>query len=179
MDASGVPGSKFRAELEDGQVVETDGTTIADPDSGDQVPAVVLRMTHGRAHVLAHVLTDWSRVALTFASMRSSAAAEQALARTLDAGAAVAGHPGAVRCAERISGVVSTPQRMAAVTVLKERETRLSPLQRLAVVDSAARWMGEDDGDELAWALLDAVCSDSSTTNHVYLALLDSGAGEG
>ena len=173
-----VPGSSFRVELDDGQIVESDGSTVVDPASGDQVPAVVLRMTRARAHDLAHVLDDWSRVAFVFAALRSSVVTERALARTLDAGAAVAGDRGAGRCAVRVSETVSTARRFAAVAVLKEREQRLSPLQRLAVVDSAARWLGEETGDELAWALLDAVCSDSSTTSHVYLALLGSGESE-
>ena len=54
----------FRAELDDGQVVEADGTTITDPVSGSAVPAVLLRMSPARAHTLGHVLDDWSRVAL-------------------------------------------------------------------------------------------------------------------
>jgi hypothetical protein len=68
-----VPEDGLRVELDDGQIVETDGTTVVDPASGDQVPAVVLRMTRSRAHVLAHVLEDWSRVAFVFANLRSSA----------------------------------------------------------------------------------------------------------
>ena len=31
----------FRADLDDGQVVETDGSTIMDPESGAAVPATV------------------------------------------------------------------------------------------------------------------------------------------
>jgi hypothetical protein len=45
--------------------------------------------------------------------------------------------------------------------VLKDREHQLSAIQRLAVVDSAARWLSDEAGDELAWALLAAVCSDA------------------
>ena len=35
----------FRAELDDGQIIEADGSTIRDPASGASVPAVVLRMS--------------------------------------------------------------------------------------------------------------------------------------
>jgi hypothetical protein len=71
-----------------------------------------------------------------------------------------------------VSGSVPVPQRFAALAVLQERESRLSAIQRLSVVDAAARWLDDDAGDELAYALLDAVCSNSSTTGHVYLALI-------
>jgi hypothetical protein len=63
-------------------------------------------------------------------------------------------------------------QRLAALVVLTEREQRLSAVQRLVVVDAAARLMDEEGGNELAWALLDAVCSTTETTSHTYLALL-------
>ena len=62
----------FRAELEDGQVVEADGSTVMDPASGAAVPAVLLRMSRASAHTLAHILDDWSRVAFVFATLRSS-----------------------------------------------------------------------------------------------------------
>ena len=55
----------------------------------------------------------------------------------------------------------SATQRLAAVTVLRERESQISPIQRIAVVDAAARWLGEDAGEELARALLEAVCSEA------------------
>jgi hypothetical protein len=56
--------------------------------------------------------------------------------------------------------------------VLAKREERLSAVQRFAVVDAAARWLEEDAGDELAYALLGAVCSTDVATNNAYLALL-------
>jgi len=59
------------------------------------------------------------------------------------------------------------------VTVLRERESQISPVQRIAVVDAAARWLGEDSGEELARALLEAVCSRRVTANFVYLALIE------
>ena len=67
------PGPEyFRAELEDGQVVETDGSTVTDPATGTAVPAVLLRMSSSRARALANVLEDWCRVAFVFATLRSS-----------------------------------------------------------------------------------------------------------
>ncbi|WP_344654653.1 hypothetical protein [Cryptosporangium japonicum] len=83
-DSIDVPRPRFRVELDDGQIVENDGSAILDPESGDQVPAVVLRMSRARAHVLAHVLEDWSSVALVVATPRSSCVTERALALTLD-----------------------------------------------------------------------------------------------
>jgi hypothetical protein len=162
----------FRAEL-DGQVVEADGSTITNPVSGTAEPAVLLRMSRTRAHTLAHILEDWSRVALVFATLRSSQVTERALAWTLEAGAAAAGDPEAGRCALRVSETPSPMQRLAAVTVLSERERRISPIQRIAVVDAAARWLTEDAGEELAQALLEAVCTQATTANFAYLALID------
>ena len=167
------PSERFRAELDDGQIVESDGSTITDPDSGAAETAVVLRMTPKRAHVLAHILEDWSRAALVFATLRSSAPAERALAWTLEAGAAAAGDPEAGRHALRIPELPSATQRLAAVSVLRERESQISPVQRIAVVDAAARWLGEDAGEELARALLEAVCSRRTSANFVYLALIE------
>jgi hypothetical protein len=164
---------RFRAELDDGQIVEADGSTITDPASGGPVPAVVLRMSRTRAHVLAHLLEDWCRIARVFVTLRSTEVTERALAWTLEAGAAAAGDPGA---AQRAVGIPETPsptQRLAALTVLRERERRISPVQGIAVVDAAARWLAEDAGEELAEALLRAVCSDTATANLVYLALIE------
>jgi hypothetical protein len=163
----------FRADLDDGQVVETDGSTIMDPESGAAVPAVSLRMSRARAHALAHVLENWCSVAIVFATLRSSEVTERALAWSLEAGAAAAGDPDAVRCALRVPEPPSATQRLAAVRVLRERESRMSPVQAIAVVDSAARWLAEDAGEELARALLQAACAETTTANFVYLALIE------
>src|ERR1700752_4366975 len=114
----------FRAELDDGQIIEADGSTIRDPASGAQVPAVVLRMNPARAHVLAHARDDWSRSALIFATLRSSEPTERALAWTLEAGAAATGDPEARRCALRVAATPTVTQRLAAVGVLQQREQR-------------------------------------------------------
>jgi hypothetical protein len=165
----------FRAELEDGQVVEADGSTVADPATGTQVPAVLLRMTPGRAHTLAHVLDDWAKVALVFATLRSSEAAERSLGWSLETGAAALGDAGARRCPRTRAGASSAEQRLAALAVLRERELGVSALQGVAVIDAAARWLAEDNGEELAQALLQAVCRDPLTANFVYLALIEPG----
>jgi hypothetical protein len=169
----------FRAELDDGQIIEADGSTIRDPASGTQVPALVMRMSPARAHVLAHVLDDWSRAALIYATLRSSEVTERALAWTLEAGAAATGDPEASRCALRVARTPTATQRLAAVSVLQQREQRISPVQRIAVVDAAARWLAEDAGEELAQALLQAVCTEPTTASFAYLALIDRpGAGK-
>ncbi len=165
----------FRAELEDGQVVEADGSTVADPATGAQVPAVLLRMTPTRAHTLAHVLDDWAQVALVFATLRSSETAERAVAWGLEAGAAALGDAGARRCPRNQAGAASPEQRLAAMAVLRERELGVSALQGVAVIDAAARWLAEEHGEELAQALLQAVCRDPLTANFVYLALIEQG----
>src|SRR5258708_4229416 len=84
---------RVRAELEDGQVVESDGSTVTDPATGSQVPAVLLRMSRTRAHILAHVLDDWSHTAFLFATPRSTEMTERALAWTLEAVTTAAGDP--------------------------------------------------------------------------------------
>ena len=73
----------------------------------------------------------------------------------------------------RDSCVVPHWQRLAAVAVLDEREPQLSAIQRIALVDAAAWWLSEPNGGEqLAYALLAATCSEVATTEHAYLALI-------
>jgi hypothetical protein len=69
--------------------------------------------------------------------------------------------------------VVPSRQRLDAVAVLAERESRLSALPRLALVDAAASWLSEPNGgDQLAHALLSAACTAKVATERVYLALI-------
>jgi len=164
---------QFRAELDNGEVVEADGSTVQDPASGSQVPAVLLRMTPARAHILAHVLDDWSRAAVLFATLRSTEVTERALAWTLEAGSAALGDPDAARCPRGRPETPSAAQRLAAVAVLRDRDQRITPVQRIAVIDAAARWLAEDGGEELAQALLQAACADAITANFAYLALIE------
>jgi hypothetical protein len=116
----------FRAELDDGQVVEVDGSTVTDPQSDAPVPVVVLRMNRTRAHLLAHLLDDWCRAARVFATFRSSEVTERALAWALEASAAAGGDPGATRCALAGPQTPSVAQRLAAAAVLSERERRIN-----------------------------------------------------
>jgi hypothetical protein len=164
---------QFRAELDNGEVVEADGSTVRDPASGSEVPAVLLRMTPARAHTLAHILDDWCRAVLLFATVRSAEATERALAWTLEAGAAAAGDADAAQCTRGRPETPSAAQRLAAVAVLHERDQRITAVQRIAVIDAAARWLGEDSGEELAQALLLAACTDAITANFAYLALIE------
>lgn len=155
---------RVRVELGGGVVV-----TVADSDAA--VPVVLLQMPAGRAHVLAHVLDDWSQ-AFGLVPDEDQVPSDSALARGLEMVTAAVHEIGALRCAARASGVVGRDTRVAAVTVLRDREEGLSAVQRIAVVDAAARWMEEDPGNELAHALLASVCSTAVITNEVYLALL-------
>jgi hypothetical protein len=172
---AGVPSGRFRVELDGGEVVEADGGT-ARAVSGELVPALTVRVSRERAHELAHLLDDWSRL-VRRPPGRPAAAAERSLVEALESVAAAVGEPGALRCASAVFGGVTAPQRLAAVGVLAEREGRLSAVQRVAVVDAAARWLGEEAGEELAYALLSAVCSTDATTNYAYLALLSPPSG--
>ncbi|HET9894633.1 MAG TPA: hypothetical protein VFQ44_06830 [Streptosporangiaceae bacterium] len=168
----------FRAELENGQIVEADGSTVADPATTSQVPAVLLRMTPARAHTLAHVLDDWARCALTFTAPRSAEVTERALAWTLEQGAAALGDADARRCPRSQPEAPSAAQRLAAVAVLREREPGITPVQGIAVIDAAARWLGDGGGEDLAQALIQAACRDAITANYVYLALIEPGGND-
>lgn len=76
------------------------------------------------------------------------------------------------------SRVIPNRQRLAAVAVLGARQPQLSAVQRLALVDAAAWWLSEPNGgEELAYALLAASCSEEVTTEHVYLALITPSGG--
>jgi hypothetical protein len=169
-NSTDVPSERFRVELDGGEVVEADGGTVR-AASGELVPTLTLRMPAPRAHALAHLVDEWSR-AFRLSPSPGSSRADRLLADALEMTTAALGEPDALRCASRTSGGVTAPQRLAAVGVLAEREERLSALQRFAVVDAAARWMDEDAGDHMAYALLSAVCSTDATTSHAYLALL-------
>jgi hypothetical protein len=128
------------------------------------VPVVVLRLPATRAHLLAHSLVGDPAPDVV--------PTDRTIARGIEAVAALAGEVGALRCAADLGSVVDQRQRINAAGVLRDREPRLSPVQRIAVIDAAARWMEEDAGDELARALLASVCSTEVITNEVYIALL-------
>lgn len=160
-DPIDAPGQLVRVELDGGASV-----------SGDPAgPAVVLRLSPERAHALAHLLGDWSGL-FRLVPDRSDVPSSLVLSRALEDVTAALGERGALGCASRSRGSVPAGQRLAAVDVLREREPDLSAAQRIAVVDSAAGWMDEPAGDELAYALLRAACSTDVTTSQTYIALL-------
>jgi len=157
MDPIG-PCGRFRVELDGGEVVESVGRSV------------VLTMPPTRAHRLAQLL-DESVPAVRSLLGLAAAAADRALARVLEDGAAALGDPHATHRPSRMSGSVSAARRLAAVELLGD-EDALSAVGRVAAVDAAARWLEEDAGGELAHALLTAVCSVEATANRAYLALL-------
>ena len=140
------PGRNGGPELTIIRKYPTDGSTVTDPASGSPIPAVLLRMSRTRAHTLAHLLDDWCRVARVYATLRSSEVTERALVWALEASAAATGDPEATRCALSGPQAPSVAQRLAAAAVLSEREHRINPVQRIAIVDAAARWLAEDAG---------------------------------
>jgi hypothetical protein len=48
--------------LPGGETIQLDGSTIADPETGQPVPAAVLRLPAWRLHEVAAALGTWSRV---------------------------------------------------------------------------------------------------------------------
>jgi hypothetical protein len=151
-----------RMDIGGGASVEADGSTVE--VAGAAVPVLVLRLTATRAHLLAHSLLGDLAPDLV--------PTDRTVIRGIEAVAALAGELGALRCAAALGSIVDQRQRVNAAGVLRDREPRLSPVQRIAVIDAAARWMEEDAGDELARALLASVCSTEVVTNEVYIALL-------
>ena len=70
---------------------------------------------------------------------------------------------------------VTSARRMSAAAVLRAAED-MDDVTMVAVVDAAARWLEEPDGDEYAYALLGAV-TDGATQSRAYGALLGTGGG--
>lgn len=164
--------ARLRVTLDQGEVVELDGATLR-LDSGE-APSLLLRMAAPRARTVARILAEWSTLSRTFTRSPRPYLDELDLSRTLDLAAAVldGGHDPALR-APRGPRAVTQQQRLSAVAELATREAHLSAMQRVAVVDAAAWWLGDPQGgDELAYALLAAACTADVTTEHVYLALI-------
>jgi hypothetical protein len=162
---------RLRLVLDNGEEVELDGGTLMLAD--EQSPSVVLRLAPGRARSVARVLEEWSAVSRVFHRAPRPILTELELSRTLDLAASVLGEPEPIMPLQRGGQTVPSRQRLNAVTVLAERESRLSALQRLALVDAAASWLSEpNSGDQLAHALLAAACTTDVTAEHAYLALI-------
>jgi hypothetical protein len=162
---------RLRVALDNGEVVELDGSTLVLGDA--ESPSVVLRLAPWRARSVARVLEEWSAVSRVFHRAPRPILTELELSRTLDLAASVLGDPEPAMPLLRGDRVVPSRQRLDAVGVLAEREARLSALQRLALVDAAASWLSEPNGGEqLAHALLAAACTTDVTAEHAYLALI-------
>jgi hypothetical protein len=162
---------RVRVALDNGEVVELDGGTLI-VDGADS-PSVLLRLAPWRARSMARVLEEWSAVSRVFHRAPRPILTELELSRTLDLAASVLGEPEPTMPMQRGDRIVPSRQRLDAVTMLAERESRLSALQRLALVDAAASWLSEPNGgDQLAYALLGAARTAEVTTEQVYLALI-------
>jgi hypothetical protein len=162
---------RLRLALDNGEVVELDGGTLVLGE--EESPSVVLRLAPWRARSVARVLEEWSVVSRVFHRAPRPVLSELELSRTLDLAASVLGEPEPIMPMRRDGQSVPSGQRLDAVAVLAERETRLSALQRLALADAAASWLSESNGGEqLAHALLGAACMTDVTAEHAYLALI-------
>ena len=162
---------RLRVALDHGEVVELDGGTLM--LSGEESPSVVLRLAPWRARSVARVLEEWSAVSRVFHRAPRPILTELELSRTLNLAASVLGDLEPPMPLQQGGHTVPSRQRLDAVAVLAERESRLSALQRLALVDAAASWLSEPNGgDQLAHALLGAACTAEVTTEQVYLALI-------
>ena len=99
-------------------------------------------------------------------------AAEAGPAWALSHAAASAGR---VESGARPSAGVTSGRRISAAAVLRDVE-HFDDTTVIAVVDSAARWLGEPSGDEYARALLGAA-TDAPDQARAYGELLGSGGG--
>jgi hypothetical protein len=90
-EAIGMHRDAFQLALDDGEVVEVDGSTVTDRDTGNDVPAVVLRMPAWRAHSLSHVLEEWTFIADLFDGTGRAVLSESALTWALHAACGAAG----------------------------------------------------------------------------------------
>jgi hypothetical protein len=163
----------FRLELDQGEVVEVDGSMLVDEDSGRELTAVVLRLLPWRAHSLAHVLSEWTTVSDLFDGGRVASLDEGDLAWALFAASSAAGDPKAREDTLRAPSSVSSGQRAAAAAVLRSREA-FEVHTVIAIVDAAAWWLDQPHGDNYCTSLLNAV-TDQHTAGAAYLALIGGG----
>ena len=141
----------LRLVLDSGETVEVDGSTMYDPSAERTAPAVVLRMPAHRAAWLGRVLDAYTHMC-TLAGAELTAA-EHGPAWALAEASVAAGHaePSAVQPTR-----VTSARRLSVAAVLHTAED-YDDVTMIAVVDAAARWLDEPDGDEYAYALLGAV----------------------
>jgi hypothetical protein len=161
----------LRLVLEFGETVELDGSTLYDPTEEAAVPAVVLRMPPHRAAYIAEVLEAYTRMCrLAGTELEAN---ERGAAWALVQAASAAGFVDTVRPAD--PGRVTSARRMAAAAVLRAAED-FDDVTTIAVVDAAARWTDEPEGEEYAYALLGAA-TDGPTQLRAYAELLGTGGG--
>ncbi|MGH3825007.1 MAG: hypothetical protein ACRDRA_19545 [Pseudonocardiaceae bacterium] len=171
VEATQFDPDRLRVALDHGEVVELDGATLV--LGGEEFPSVVLRLTPERARSLARVLEEWSAVTRVFHRVARPSLDELELSSALELAASALGDTEPIMRFLRDNHVVPSRQRLDAVAVLAEQESRLSAVQRIALVDAAASWLSEPHGGEqLAYALLSAVCTAGITTEQVYLTLI-------
>jgi hypothetical protein len=162
---------RLRLALDNGEEVELDGGTLV--VDGEESPSMVLRLAPWRARSVARVLEEWSAVSWVLHRATRPILTELELSRTLDLAASALGNPESIMPMQRGGQTVPSRQRLDAVAVLAQRESRLSALQRLALVDAATSWLSKPNGgDQLAHALLSAACTTEVTAEHAYLALI-------
>jgi hypothetical protein len=147
------PVVRLRLVLDFGEAVELDGSTVYDPVAEATVPAVVLRMPPHRAAWFGRVLSAYTRMC-RLAGLELDAA-ERGPAWALERAASAVGFADTVASAVGPQQVTSA-RKMAAAGVLRDVED-FDDITTIAVVEAAARWLEEPDGDEYAYALLGAV----------------------
>jgi len=167
-DPSEEPRVPLRLVLESGDSVEVDGSTVYDPSAQRPATAVVLRLPPHRAAWFGRVLDAYTRLSRLIGA--ELPAVERGPAWALAKASAAAGHveaPGVEL--ER----VTSARRMSAAAMLRAAGDS-DDVTMIAVVDAAARWLEEPEGDDYAYALLGAV-TDHPTQLRIYGELLGGG----
>ena len=136
------------------------------------MPAVVLRMPPHRAAWFGRVLSAYTRVC-RLAGVELDAAESGA---GVGAGAGVGGGGSCGTGGARAMARLTSARRMAAAAVLRAAED-FDDVTMIAVVDAAARWLEEPEGDEYAYALLGAV-TDGATQLRAYGEVVGMGSAE-
>ena len=157
----------LRLVLESGESVEIDGSTVYDPSGQRPAPAVVLRMPAHRAAWFARTLDAYTRMCRLAGT--EVPAAEHGPAWALAEASAAAGSVESTGVAQTR---VTSARRMSAAAALRSAGD-FDDVTMVAVVDAAARWLEEPEGDDYAYALLGAV-TDHPTQLRVYGELLGS-----
>ena len=164
----------LRLVLEFGESVELDGSTLYDPVAESSARAVILRMPAHRAAWFGRVLIAYTRMC-RLAGVELDAA-ERGPTWALERAASAAGFVDTAAPPIEPQRATSA-RRMAAGAVLMGVEG-FDDVTMIAVVDAAARWLEEPEGDEYAYALLGAV-TDGPTQLRAYGELLGTGSGGG